>query len=113
MSDDATRVGSGVSSASSDEVLKFVLEHAPVRVFEVDAQGVFIMNEGINPPGGSAPGSLVGVSALKAYATFPEGLTALEQALAGTPSEVRYAREGKTYDLMLSPRRDERGEVVG
>jgi two-component system cell cycle sensor histidine kinase/response regulator CckA len=113
MSDDATRVGSGVSPASSDEVLKFVLEHAPVRVFEVDAQGVFIMNEGINPPGGSAPGSLVGVSALKAYATFPEGLTALEQALAGTPSEVRYAREGKTYDLMLSPRRDERGEVVG
>jgi two-component system, cell cycle sensor histidine kinase and response regulator CckA len=113
MSDDATRVGSGVSSASSDEVLKFVLEHAPVRVFEVDAQGVFIMNEGINPPGGSAPGSLVGVSALKAYATFPEGLVALEQALAGTPSEVRYAREGKTYDLMLSPRRDERGEVVG
>jgi two-component system cell cycle sensor histidine kinase/response regulator CckA len=113
MSDDATRVGSGVSNASADEVLKFVLQHAPVRVFEVDAQGVFVMNEGINPPGGSAPGSLVGVSALKAYATFPEGLRALQQALAGTPSEVRYAREGKTYDLMLSPRRDERGRVVG
>jgi PAS domain S-box-containing protein len=112
MSDDATRIGSGVSAASADEILKFVLERAPVRVFEVNADGVFIMNEGINPPGGSAPASLVGVSALKAYASFPEGLAALQQALAGTSSEVRYARDGRTYDLMMSPRRNERGEVT-
>jgi two-component system cell cycle sensor histidine kinase/response regulator CckA len=112
MSDDATRAEAGVSAASADEILKFVLERAPVRVFEVNADGVFIMNEGINPPGGSPPASLVGVSALKAYAGFPEGLAALQQALAGTSSEVRYARDGRTYDLMLSPRRNERGEVV-
>ncbi|HWZ90229.1 MAG TPA: response regulator [Polyangiaceae bacterium] len=112
MSDDATRQGLGTEPAPSSEVLKFVLEHAPVRVFEVDAQGVFIMNDGVNPSEGSAPGTLVGVNARQAYSGFPEGLQALEQALAGTESGVRFARAGRTYDLVLSPRRNERGEVV-
>src|SRR4051812_13168989 len=107
MSDDSLRDEAGASPSPSSEVLKFVLEHAPVRVFEVDARGVFMMNEGVNPPGGSAPGSLVGVSALKAYSGFPEGLAALKRALAGTESEVRFAQDGKTYDLVLSPRRNE------
>jgi two-component system, cell cycle sensor histidine kinase and response regulator CckA len=102
----------GVPPASAKEVLEFVLQHAPVRVFEVDAQGVFLMNEGVNPPGGSRPGSLVGVSALAAYRSFPEGLAALQVALAGTESGVRYISDGKTYDLILSPRRDAQGAVV-
>ncbi len=101
-----------VPPASAKEVLEFVLQHAPVRVFEVDAQGIFLMNEGVNPPGGSRPGSLVGVSALAAYRNFPEGLSALQVALAGTESEVRYISDGKTYDLKLSPRRDAQGAVV-
>jgi two-component system cell cycle sensor histidine kinase/response regulator CckA len=113
MSDDATRDGSGGLPAPRSEVLKFVLEHAPVRVFEVDAQGVFVMNDGVNPEGGSEPGSLVGVDALKAYSGFPEGLEALRNALAGRESGVRFAREGRTYDLILSPRRNEHGEVIG
>ncbi|HEX3853266.1 MAG TPA: response regulator [Polyangiaceae bacterium] len=106
------RDGVGVPPASDKEVLEFVLQHAPVRVFEVDAQGVFLMNEGVNPPGGSRPGSLIGISALAAYRNFPEGLAALQVALAGTGSEVRYVSDGKTYDLKLSPRRDAEGAVV-
>jgi len=113
MSDDAAWDGPGVSPALPNEVLRFLLEYAPVRVFEVDAQGVFVMNDGVNPPGGSEPGSLVGVSARKAYANFPEGLAALERALAGVKSEVRFEREGRTYDLILSPRRNEQGDVLG
>ena len=70
------------------------------------------MNEGVNPPGGSRPGSLVGVSALAAYRDFPDGLRALERALSGVESDVRYTREDKTYDLKLSPRRDAQGTVV-
>ncbi|MEP7049597.1 MAG: response regulator [Pseudomonadota bacterium] len=94
-------------------VLDFILENAPVRVFEVDMQGVFVMNEGVNPPGGSRPGSLVGVSALKAYGDFPEGLAALKRAMAGTGSAVRYVRDGRTLDLKLAPRLDAAGAVVG
>ncbi|HEY1536282.1 MAG TPA: response regulator [Polyangiaceae bacterium] len=113
MTDEASgRDELGVPPASAQEVLEFVLQHAPVRVFEVDAQGVFLMNEGVNPPGGSRPGSLLGVSALAAYRGFPEGLAALQVALAGTESEVRYISDGKTYDLILSPRRDAQGAVV-
>jgi two-component system cell cycle sensor histidine kinase/response regulator CckA len=113
MTDEANgRGGAGALPASAREVLNFVLQYAPVRVFEVDAQGVFVMNEGVNPPGGSRPGSLVGVSALAAYGGFPEGLAALRAALAGTDSEVRFVAEGKTYDLRLTPRRDAQGVVV-
>jgi len=81
-------------------------------VFEVDARGVFLMNDGVNPPGGATPGSLVGVSALSAYKDFPEGLAALERALSGVKSEVRYTRDGRSYDLKLSPRRSQHGSVV-
>ena len=113
MTDESTgRDGAAGLPAPASEVLKFVLEHAPVRVFEVDTQGVFVMNEGVNPPGGSRPGSLVGVSALKAYRDFPAGLSALNQALAGTESEVRYVSDGKTYDLKLTPRFDAAGAVI-
>ena len=113
MSDDLS-AQAGVESLPSPpgEVLKFILQHAPVRVFELDAQGVFLMNEGVNPPGGSRPGALCGVSALVAYQNFPEGLGALKNALAGSESEVRYTRDGRTYDLKLSPRRDAQGAVV-
>jgi len=114
MADDVSGLpGAEPSVAPPSEVLDFILEHAPVRVFEVDARGVFVMNDGVNPPGGSRPGSLTGVSATAAYKDFPEGQAALELALSGVESEVRYARDGRTYDLKLSPRRNERGEVIG
>lgn len=113
MSDGTTWARPGGATATAEEVLKLVLRRAPVRVFEVDANGIFVMNEGVNPPGGSAPGSLVGISARKAYANFPEGLAALERALAGAESEVRFSQEGKTYDLVLSPRKNAAGEPAG
>ena len=101
----------GDASAAAGEILSFILQHAPVRVFEVDAQGVFLMNDGVNPAGGSRPGALKGISALAAYGNFPEGLAALQAALAGTESGVRYTRDGRTYDLTLTPRHDARGRV--
>ncbi len=100
-----------VMASSASETLQFVLKNAPLRVFEVDAHGRFLMNEGVNPPGGSRPGTLVGVSAVEAYRDFPEGLAALHAALAGNDSEVRFERDGKAYDLKLSPRRDAEGSV--
>jgi PAS domain S-box-containing protein len=108
-----TQVGGAAIAASANDVLAFILEHAPIRVFEVDARGVFLMNEGVNPPGGSRPGALVGVDASAAYKTFPEGLAALERALSGIEGEVRYTRDGRTYDLKLSPRRNPEGAVIG
>jgi two-component system cell cycle sensor histidine kinase/response regulator CckA len=112
--DESDRAAAGDGSdarAPAAEVLNFILQHAPVRVFEVDAQGVFLMNEGVNPPGGSRPGALKGVNAIAAYRSFPEGLAALQTALGGTESQVRYASEGRTYDLTLTPRRDAQGKV--
>ncbi|HEY3255208.1 MAG TPA: hypothetical protein VGJ91_14715, partial [Polyangiaceae bacterium] len=51
-------------AASAADVLNFILENAPIRVFEVDARGVFVMNDGVNPEDGSRPRSLSGVNAL-------------------------------------------------
>jgi two-component system, cell cycle sensor histidine kinase and response regulator CckA len=99
------------AAASPSDVLNFILQHAPIRVFEVDASGMFLMNDGVNPPGGSRPGTLVGVDAKVAYQSFPEGLAALKLALSGVESEVRYTRDGRTYDLKLSPRRNQDGQV--
>jgi len=113
MPDDVRRMaGAGPLAASPSEVLDFILAHSEIRVFEVDARGVFVMNDGVNPPGGTTPGSLVGVNSLVAYQDFPEGHAALELALSGEESEVRYARDGRTFDLKLSPRRNQHGSVV-
>jgi len=71
------------------------------------------MNDGVMPPGGSSPGALVGVDARVAYKSFPEGLSALQRALSGVESEVRYTSDGRTYDLILSPRRNQDGAVIG
>ncbi|HET7540652.1 MAG TPA: response regulator [Polyangiaceae bacterium] len=106
------QAGAAAKAASPSDVLNFILEHAEIRVFEVDARGVFLMNAGTNPPGGASPGALVGVDALVAYKSFPEGLAALQQALSGVESEVRYSNEGRTFDLKLSPRRNAEGAVI-
>lgn len=104
--------GGEFSPATPQEILDFILDNAPMRLFEVDASGKFVMNNGQNPPGGAPPGALVGIDARAAYRDFPEGLAALEVALGGTKSEVRYARDGRTFDLTLSPRRNANGELV-
>src|SRR6185369_10731587 len=104
--------GAEAEAASASDVLSFVLQHAPIRVFEVDARGVFLMNDGVMPPGGSSPGALVGVDAAVAYKSFPQGLSALQRALSGVESEVRYTSEGRTLDLKLSPRRNQDGVVI-
>jgi len=114
MSDNtSSRDGTGAAPAPTGELLEFILQNTAMRVFEVDSQGTFVMNDGVNPPGGASPGALVGVSALIAYKDFPEGLDALKVALSGTYSEVRYERDGKTFDLKLSPRRDAQGQILG
>src|SRR4051812_36485640 len=99
MSDDATGGESKLGPAAAAEVLKFVLRHAPVRVWELDTQGVFLMNDG-NPETGVAPGSLVGSNARRAFSHITEGLASVERALGGTESSVRFAREGMVYDLL-------------
>ena len=98
MSNDATGGGSELQPATPAEVLKFVLRHAPLRVWELDANGVFLMNDG-NPESGVAPGSLVGLNARQAFSHISEGLATVEQALGGSESQVRFAREGIIYDL--------------
>ncbi|HEY0469088.1 MAG TPA: ATP-binding protein, partial [Polyangiaceae bacterium] len=105
--------GAEARVASASDVLDFILKHAPIRVFEIDAGGSFLMNDGSNPAGGSRPGALVGVDARAAYKDFPEGLAALELALSGVENEVRYSRDGRTYDLKLCPRHGPDGAVSG
>src|SRR5690348_4060847 len=101
------------AAPAAEELLRFALERAPLRVFALDRDGVFVLNDGVNPAGGTKPGALVGVDARVAYRNFPEGLAALERALAGEDASVRYERDGITYDLHLVPRRDDAGEPCG
>ena len=110
--DVSASAGVEIAAASPRDVLDFILQRAPIRVFEVDARGVFLMNDGVYPPGGSRPGALVGVDARVAYKSFPEGLAALELALSGVESEVRYTSDGRTYDLKLSPRLNSEGALI-
>ncbi|HEY2406691.1 MAG TPA: response regulator [Polyangiaceae bacterium] len=114
MSDD--RVASsqgGAEPPDAAERLRFILERAPLRLFAVDQDGIFVLNEGVNPAGGTKPGALVGINALAAYRNFPEGLAALEAARSGRDASVRYERDGITYDLHLVPRRNASGGVIG
>src|SRR4051812_44080316 len=112
MSDETKGGGSKAQPATPAEVLKFMLRHAPLRVWELDAQGVFLMNDG-SPDSEATPGSLVGLNARQAFAYISEGLATVEQALAGVEGRVRFSRDGVVFDLLNTPLFDAHGKVRG
>jgi PAS domain S-box-containing protein len=97
---------------SSEEMLRALLALTPGRVFVIDKEGRFAI-EDPNPAERSARGAPVGVSVFELYQDKPEVLDQIRRALAG--EEVQFTAEilGEWYEMRAKPLYDADGSLDG
>jgi len=101
MSDSATR-------------LKRVIEHAPIVLWAVDAEGVFTLSEGRGLATlGLRPGEVVGTSAFELYAAMPAIGLSLRRGLAGEEFTDTLEVGLNWFETHYTPIRDAAERVVG
>jgi PAS domain S-box-containing protein len=99
---------------ASEDLLRMVVENAPVVLFAIDAQGIVTLSEGKALDAfGLRPGEVVGRSAIEMYAGEPEAVERIRRALAGEASHAALTVGTLTFDTRLQPVRDDSGAVTG
>ncbi|MBC7805270.1 MAG: PAS domain S-box protein, partial [Akkermansiaceae bacterium] len=98
----------------SESRFRSVLRAAPIVVFALDRNGVFLLHDGAGLiAAGREPGFSVGRSVWDVYADFPGLLEPTRSALAGETTEWRTSVHGVTYDTKAIAVRDENGAMNG
>jgi diguanylate cyclase (GGDEF)-like protein/PAS domain S-box-containing protein len=98
----------------SENRLRTLVSRAPVLLWTVDRDGIFITAEGHGLDGlGLGPNGLAGRSIQDVYADLPEALPHYEAAFAGRPAEATVRAGGRTFQAHLVPLESEDGEVEG
>jgi len=98
----------------SEELLRSIVNGAPIVLWTLDPEGVFTLSEGRGLSAlGLKPGEVVGRSVFEVYRDLPQILEHNRRALAGEEftSIVEVAR--LWFDCRYSPLRDQKGEVIG
>jgi rsbT co-antagonist protein RsbR len=97
------------------DVLRQLLESAPVAVWAVDAEGHYTMSEGKGPSLlGMRSDEVVGLSALEMFRDNPPVASALVRALSGEPNHLLSApAPGLELESWYTPLRRADGEVEG
>lgn len=105
------------------ELLRAVLNNAPITIFALDSNGVFTLSEGKGLESvGLKPGENVGVSALDLYAslsvTLPNneiitGLEVVRRVMAGENITAITELRGTYFENQFVPQRDAKGKVIG
>jgi PAS domain S-box-containing protein len=94
--------------------LRTVVEHFPIILFELDAEGYFTTSAGQGLHAvGLRPGQLVGVNVFERYAGYPDLLDGLRRGLRGEPIAITSVIEGVTFDNRTTPVFDAEGRTVG
>ena len=94
--------------------LAWVVEHAPVIVFAMDADGVFTLSEGQALAAlGLASGEVVGRPVWEVYRDVPAVLDDVRRALAGEEAVNILRLPGVVFDVRYHPARDPSGQVTG
>jgi diguanylate cyclase (GGDEF)-like protein/PAS domain S-box-containing protein len=104
------------SPAFPDEVsrLDFVLSHAPVVFWAIDAQGLFTVSEGRGLERlGLRPGEVVGKSLFDLYGDAADIVDRVRRALTGEDGVFFAKVAGLTWEVSLTPLRDGNGTVIG
>jgi PAS domain S-box-containing protein len=97
-----------------EELLRAVVESAPVVLFALDEKGAFTLSQGRGLRAlGLAPGEVVGRSALEVYRDEPGVLADVRRALGGEALANVAQVGGATFETWYAPSRDEGGRVVG
>ncbi|WAS91182.1 ATP-binding protein [Nannocystis punicea] len=96
------------------DIVRTILDHAPVVLFASDAEGIITLSEGHGLSLlGRAPGTNVGRSYVDAYRDVPWILDSMRKSLAGEPVTIVGDLRGRVFDVHYSPVRGPVGEVTG
>ncbi|MDC0720476.1 ATP-binding protein [Nannocystis bainbridge] len=96
------------------DVVRTILDHAPVVLFAVDADATITLSEGHGLAMlGRAPGANVGRSCWDAYHDVPWILDSVRKALAGEPVTIVGELRGRVFDVHYAPVREGAGDVTG
>ncbi len=105
-----------MTASAIDRELGYLIDHAPVIVLSIDADGTIVSyrGAGMELTGGS-PETRIGKSAFEIYGPDHPAHDAIERALAGeTVSElVELPDRDLFFDASFAPVRDDDGKVVG
>jgi PAS domain S-box-containing protein len=94
--------------------LEKVLCHAPVVLFMLDRDGVFLRSEGKGLDAlGLRQGEVLGRNVREVYAGVPQLLGNVDRALRGEAVRDLVHAGGRSWDTTYEPLRDDDGEVVG
>jgi two-component system, cell cycle sensor histidine kinase and response regulator CckA len=99
---------------ASQERLNNVVSNAPVILFALDKNGIFILSEGKGLAVlGLLPGQVVGQSAFDLYKESPSVLEGLRRAMAGESFETIVESAGVFFETWYCPLLDDSGEFTG
>ena len=98
----------------SVELLRSIIDHAPVIVWSLDRTGRFELSEGkgLNEVG-LQPGQVVGQSVWDLYAEFPSVLESTRRALAGNSVDGTWDFGRIQFDYHYAPHFDSNGQPAG
>jgi diguanylate cyclase (GGDEF)-like protein/PAS domain S-box-containing protein len=106
VSEDLARIG--------EQRLRRIVTNAPVVLFALDVNGVFIFSEGQGlMPVGIEPGGLVGVSVFELFEHTPHFQDDFPRLLAGEDLHPTLEINGIVFECAYSRLLDEQGEVTG
>ncbi|MCS6925450.1 MAG: PAS domain S-box protein [Candidatus Binatia bacterium] len=98
----------------SEERMRIVLRNAPIVLFAVDRDGIFILSEGKGLQAlGFAPGEVVGQSIFTVYQRRPEIGANIRRALAGEEFTTTVGWDGLSFEVHYAPFYDEQGGIAG
>ncbi|MDD5307454.1 MAG: response regulator [Deltaproteobacteria bacterium] len=107
----------------SEELLRTVLNNAPITIFAVDKQGLFTLSEGKSlDTVRLKPGENVGTSAMDLYESLPVilpdgkticGQEVIRRVMAGETLAGITELRGIQFDNQFVPYRDAQGQIIG
>ncbi|WP_339366857.1 PAS domain-containing sensor histidine kinase [Calothrix sp. 336/3] len=98
----------------SEARLRTVVSSAPIILYALDSQGVFVISEGQGLSAlGLQPGELIGQSVYEVYQDFPEVLANITRSLAGEELTTVVEVAGFYFETRSVPIRDNKDNTIG
>lgn len=112
--DSAALTHASASGGGDPGILRHVLDHAPVVVWQIDQDGVFTYSDGRGLGTlGLTPGQVVGLSVFDLYRDDPQVVASLRKVLAGEEQQLLIQLQGVYFESWMRPLTNSAGEIRG
>ena len=110
--DISARKASEAALHLAEQRLRTVLAHSQAIIYQLDAQGRFLLSEGLGLANlGLKPGQVVGMNALEVYKEDAATVNQMQRALSGEASRETTQAGGRRFDNFLTPVFDLEGKL--